>query len=195
MKFWPTKKWKQIVLVVFIAFFVVVAGVLGFVMYKINSDYASDIKTLNPEGTETALIIYHPGLSSFMEDCVFAYADGLVANGWRVDITTASSLAPTDLSGYSLLVLGSPVYADSPSATIERHVKRIGDLQGIDTVLLVTSGGSGGSAEASLQQTVEEHNGSVLAVVSLFNESPNPENADPLELAEQAGNEVFITIR
>ncbi len=192
MKFWPTKKWKQVILVVIIAFFVIVAGVMGFVLYKINSDYVSDTKTLNPDGLDTALIIYHPGLSSFIEDCTYAYADGLVANGWRVEITTASSHAPTDLSKFGLLVLGSPVYAGKPSDTIQRHVERVGDLQGKNVVLLVTSGGSDGIAEALMQQTVEAHSGSVLAVVSLFNDSPNPGNADPLELAEQAGNEVFI---
>ena len=63
-----------------------------------------------------------------MKDVVYAFADGLVENDWRVEVTTASSQAPTDLSAYSLLVLGSPVYADIPSATIKRHVERIGGL-------------------------------------------------------------------
>lgn len=191
MKLWPEKKWKKIVIIAIIAFVIIVASVLGFIFLKINSDYVSGTEVLNADGSETALIIYHPGLSSFMEDVVYAFADGLVENGWRVEITTANSQAPTDLSGYSLLVLGSPVYAGSPSPTIERHIERIDDLQGIDTVLLVTSGGSDGGAEASMQQTVEEHNGSVNDVLSLFTSVPNEGDGDPLDIAEQAGREIF----
>jgi flavorubredoxin len=195
MRFWPQKRWKRIVFVAIILFVVVVAGVLGFVFFKINSDYVSGIDVLNAGGSETGLIIYHPSLSSFMKDVVYAFADGLVENGWRVEITTASSQAPTDLSGYSLLVLGSPVYADNPSPTIKRHIERIGDLKGIDTVLLVTSGGSEGGTEASMQRTVEEHNGTVEMVLSLFTSLPNEGGGDPLDIAEQAGRELFIEIR
>ncbi|MDG6222144.1 MAG: hypothetical protein IAX21_08625 [Candidatus Bathyarchaeota archaeon] len=190
MKFLPQKKWKQILLIAILAFVVIVAGVLGFILFKINSDYTSDLEVMNANGTESVLIIFHPGLSSFMEDTVQAFADGLVENGWRVEITTASSQAPTDLSSYSLLVLGSPVYADGPSATIQRHVERIGELNGIDTVLLVTSGGSDGGAEATMQQIVDEHHGTVLDVVSLFTSAPN--EGDPLELAKQAGRDILI---
>jgi flavorubredoxin len=190
MKFLPQKKWKKILLITILAFVVVAAGVLGFIFFKINNDYVSGIEVLNADGTRTALIIYHPGLSSFMKDVAYAFADGLAENGWKVEITTASSQAPTDLSGYSLLVLGSPVYADGPSPTIKRHIERIGDLNGIDTVLLVTSGGSEGGAEASMQQTVEEHNGSVELVLSLFTSAPN--GGDPLDIAAQAGRDFFI---
>jgi flavorubredoxin len=189
MNLLPAKKWKKILLIAIIAFVVVVASLLGFIFMKINSDYVSRTQVLNTDGSETALIIYHPGLSSFMEDISYAFADGLVANGWRVEVATASSQAPTDLTGYSLLVLGSPVYGGAPTVTIERHVERIGDLEGVDTVLLVTSGGSDGGAEDAMQQTVEEHNGTVTEVVSLFNQQPNEGNA--VDLAEQAGREIF----
>jgi len=191
MKLWPEKKWKRIVLIAVVAFIIVVASVLGFVFFKINNDYVSGIEVLNADGSETALIIYHPGLSSFMKDVTYAFADGLVENGWRVEITTASSEAPIDLSDYSLLVLGSPVYAGNPSPTIKRHLERMGDLNGIDTVILVTSGGSDGSTEAYLQQAVEDHNGVVTNVLSLFTSTPNEGDGDPLDVAEQAGREIF----
>lgn len=188
MKLLPQKKWKKILLIAVLAFVIVAASGLGFIMLKINSDYVSGIDVLNTDGSKTALIIYHPGLSSFMKDTAYAFADGLVEDGWRVEITTASSEAPTDLSDYSLLVLGSPVYAGSPSPTIKRHVERIGELQGIDIVLLVTSAGSDGGTEASMQQTVEEYNGTIKKVVSLF-------TSDSLDIAEQAGRDLFLAKR
>ncbi len=190
MKFWPQKKWKQILLISVLAFVIVVASLLAFVMATINSDHISELKILNESGTKKALVIYHPGLSSFMKDTTYAFAEGLVENGWRVEITTASSEAPTDLSGYSVLVLGSPVYADNPSETIQRHVERIGDLNEMDTVLLVTSAGSEGGAEASMQQTVEEHGGNILEIVSLYTSVPN--DGDPLEIAKESGRDLVI---
>ena len=192
MKLWPQKKWKQIVIVAVLAFFITVFSLMGFVFYKIGSDYTSDLKVINADGSKTALVIFHPGLSSFMEDVTYSFANGLVESGWRVEITTPSSEAPTDLTDYSLLVLGSPVYAGNATATIGRHLDRVGDLQGMDTVLLVTSGGSDGGAEAVLQQTVEEHNGVVDRVLSYYTSSPTEET---LDIVEQAGREFVIAKR
>jgi len=191
MKLWPEKKWKKILLIAILVFVIVVASVSGFALFKINTDYVSGIDVLNANGSETALVVYHPGISSFMKDTIYAFADGLAENGWRVEITTASSQAPTDMSEYSLLVLGSPVYAGNPSPTIKRHVERIGDLQGIDTVVLVTSAGSDGGTGASMQQTVEEHNGTIETVLSLFTGASNEGDGDPLDIAEQAGRKIF----
>ena len=190
MKLWPEKKWKKIVFVVIIAFVIVVASVLGFVLFKINTDYVSGIDVLNVDGSETALIIYHPGLSSFMKDVTYAFADGLVENGWKVEITTASSQAPTDLSEYSLLAVGSPIYAGNPSPTIKRHLERIGDLQEMDTVILITSGGNS-TSDITMQQMAEEYNGTVKTVIEVFNQEPNEGNAKAVDLAEQAGREIF----
>jgi flavorubredoxin len=193
MKFWPQTKWKKIVLIAILIFVIAVVGVVGVILYKIHSDFTSEIDILNPEGTKTALVIYHPGLASFQHDTTYAFADGLIENGWKVEITTPSSDAPTDLSGYSLLVLGSPVYADAPAPTLQRHLERIGDLNGIDTVLIVTSGGSEGGAEATLQQAVEENDGNVVLVLSLYTSASN--GGDPLTIAEQAGRELIIAKR
>ena len=49
MKFWPEKKWKKILLIVLLVFVIVVASVLGFVLFKINSDYVSGIDVLNAD--------------------------------------------------------------------------------------------------------------------------------------------------
>jgi len=162
----------------------IVASVSVFVLIKADSDFTSEIKILNPNGSATALIIYHPGFSSFTEDVIYALGDGLKENGWRVEITTASDQAPTDLAKYSLLVLGSPVYGGSPNASIKRHIERIDDLQGIESLLVVTSGGINEGAKAVMQQIVEEHNGNITTVLSLH-------TGDSLDIAKQFVNDIF----
>ena len=184
MRLWPEKQWKKILLISLIIVVLIMASLGIFVLFKANSDVASEIDVLNPNGSGVALVIYHPGISSFSRDAVYSFADGLVDNNWRVEITTASDQAPTDLSKYSLLVLSSPVYGGSPSPSIERHVKRMGDLEGIETALVVTSGGSNGAAEESMQRTVEEHQGEIKTVLSLY-------SGNSLDLAVQAGREIY----
>jgi hypothetical protein len=75
----------------------------------VNKDVVSGIEVINPNGNKTALVVYQAGLTAFPKDTSYAFANGLAASWWRVEITTASSQAPSDLSNYSLLVLGFPI--------------------------------------------------------------------------------------
>jgi flavorubredoxin len=162
-----------------------------YIGFKMNSDVASEIDVLNAQGTTTALVIYHPGMTSFMRDVSYAFVDGLVSNGWRVEITTPSSKAPTNLSGYDLLILGSPIYGFSVTPTIDRHLDRIGDLQKIETVILLTGAGSPGNSASIMEQAILDSNGTVKKTTVLFSMAPNEGDANAIDLAEQAGKEIL----
>ena len=140
MNLWPQKKWKQVLFVLVLAILVVIASFgrfgLAYIDSAVNKDVASGIEIVNPGGNKTALVIYQPGLTSLPKNTSYAFANGLAASGWRVEITTASSQAPSDLSKYSLLVLGFPTYKNSPGTAIVRYVDRAGDLHGINTVII-----------------------------------------------------------
>jgi len=143
MKLWPQKKWKQVLSVLFVFFLAVVvilAIVDTYVSSAVNKDIVSGIEVVNPSGSKTALVVYQAGLTSFSKDSSYAFANGLGASGWRVEITTASSQAPTDLSKYSLLALGFPTYGSSPRTAIVRYVDMVGDLHGINTVIIACAG-------------------------------------------------------
>ena len=84
--------------------------------YGRNKAVVSEIKKLNPEGTAgTAFVVYHAGKSNFQQTVISAFVEGLVSNGWRVELTTASDQTPTDLSACDLLVLGGPTYSKDKS--------------------------------------------------------------------------------
>ena len=178
-------------LVVFVVFLIASVIALAYVGIRISSDVASEIEILNPEGSKIALVIYHPGMTSLMRDVTYAFADGLVSNGWRVEITTPSSEAPTDISGYDLLVLGSPVYGFSLTPTIERYLERIGDLQKIETVAILTAAGAPGESASTMEKAILDSNGTVREVIELFGMAPNEGNANPIDLAELAGKEIL----
>lgn len=160
MRFWPQKTWKKILFVLCLTLIVLGvagAGAVGYVFININKDVVSSIDVMNSGGSEKALIVYQVGLSSGPRDASYSFADGLVSSGWRVEITTASPEAPSDLSDYKLLVLTFPIYYDLPGEAIVRYVDRLGDLKKIQTVII-----NCGSQNAIMKAQVEAQNGTVI---------------------------------
>jgi hypothetical protein len=199
MKLWPQKKWKQVLLVLFVFFLavVVVLAIVGtYVSSAENKDVVSGIEVVNPSGSKTALVVYQAGLTSFPKDSSYAFANGLGASGWRVEITTASPQAPSDLSKYNLLVLGFPTYGGSPGTAIIRYVDRVGDLHGINIVIIACAGFDAAKSVATMTQNVHAANGTVqksLALVSKstwFGMAPSGRTGSPADTARQAGTQI-----
>lgn len=157
----------------------------------------SGVRVVNPGGTAgTALVVYHPGLSGFMPEMVNAFATGLASCGWRVELTTASSEAPADVSGYDLLALGAPTYWWSPALPVRRYVGRLPDLGSKPVVLVVTASGQPGRSRSVLEGEVREKGGDVVASVPLTKWKPNvqedsrPNEAVARGIARSTGEEV-----
>jgi len=145
------------VLVTFLTL-VVAGGILfAYVLLSINRDVVSPIYVINAGGSKTALVVYQPGLTSSPKDNSYAFANGLSLSGWSVNITTASSQAPSDLSNYSLLVLAFPIYGGGPGAAAARYVDRLGNLHGIQTVIIDVP-----ATENVMKQKVQAENGTVI---------------------------------
>ena len=116
-----------------------------------NNDVITQLVVQNPENEKNALIMYHPGISSFSYDVAYAFTEGLDSSVWRVEITTPSEEAPTDLKKYDLLVVISNTYAFAPDSPTTRHLERIGDLNGMNTVLLTLGSGSATESKKFLE--------------------------------------------
>jgi hypothetical protein len=120
MKLWPQKRWKQVLLVLIVAFVIILAILAAVGVYAIsavNKDVVSGGNVINPTGNKTALVVYQEGLTAYSKDISYAFANGLAECGWRVEITTASPQAPSNLSKNSLLVLGTPTYGGPGQAS------------------------------------------------------------------------------
>jgi hypothetical protein len=143
----------------------------------LNVEVVSQIEVQNPQGDAgTALVVDHPGRGSFHVRVVSGYVEGLVAGGWRVERTTASRQAPADLSGYDLLVLGSPTYWFTPSWPIRTYLGRLGDLEGQRTVTLVTGMGAGERSAALLDKWVRKANGNLAQGLLFYWMRPNDDD-------------------
>ena len=189
-KLWPQKRWKKILLITFLTLLIIGASLLVYANAVMNNDVITQLTIKNPQGVKTALILYHPGLTSFSYDIANAYADGLILNNWRVEITTPSPQAPTDLSKYDLLVILSNTYAFTPDKPTTRQLERMGDLNGIQTVLVTLGAGSAQESQQSLESMVGSSNGDILQSVLLYSLAPNEEDKSATEIAYQSAQQL-----
>jgi len=177
MRFWPRKTWKKAVLVVLIA----LVAVAAFFEWSVYREVSASTETLNAGGSKSALVIYHPGLTSFAHDIAENFSRGLASSGWQVDIATASQQAPTNISKYQLLVLCWPIYDFNPAPTITSQIHRLGDLQGTKTIVVAVAGGLDPlNAVGNMDNIVHSANGTVIDTLRAFRGSHN------LDLQEKA---------
>ena len=156
---------------------VILIAAVVWLEYGRNRDVVTEVKALNLGGEAgTALVVYHPGKSDFQHQVFSGFAEGLVSSGWRVEITTPSVQAPTDLSGYDLLVLGGPTYGFTPNRPIKRYLKRLGALRGQRTVTIITGLGAGERSSAIMQKLVREAGGELVDALLLYKARPNDED-------------------
>ena len=175
-------------LFIFICFLVVTVAVVFWIEFH---EVVSPIRVLNSEGEGgTALVVYQKGLRDFQPKVAFAFAEGLVSNGWRVEVTTVSSHAPTKISSYDLLVLGWPTYLFTPSLPIRRYLRRIGDLKSKSTVIICTAAGAPINSCKKMKSLVQAAKGNVVKTLTLFTLRPNEGNRDPVEMSTQVGKEI-----
>ena len=200
MKIWPQKRWKQALSIffIFVLAVVVVLAVVGVYAWSaVNKDVVSGIEVINPSGSKTALVVYQTGLTAFPKDTSYAFANGLAASGWRVEVTTASSQAPSNLSKYSLLALGFPVYGGKPGTAITRYIDRVKDLHGVNAVIIACGGGANSTSSVdAMTQSVHATNGTVLKSLALGSMStvvgiaPGHGSGSPADIARQAGMQI-----
>lgn len=186
-----------------IVVFAAIAAWAAWLFSGRNREVASEVTTLNPEGeTGTALVVYHPGKSDFQRRVFAGFAEGLMSNGWRVEMTTPSPQTPTDLSGYDLLVLGGPTYGFTPNRPIQKYLSRLGDLGGMRTATLITALGMGERSTSKMERLVQQANGRLIKALVLYKARPNDDdnfvdgkqNQDlAVEMATQAAQQIDLS--
>jgi hypothetical protein len=157
---------------------------------RANRETVSEMVTLGTGAAGRALIVYHSTRGGFQPMVQRALAEGLQSHGWRVDMTTASATAPTDLSAYDLLVLGAPSYNWQPARPVLSYLGRIGDLKGLPVGLVITGGGMTDRAQNILRDRVAQAHGRIVEAIELWTARSNAErygSSDPREIMRRAG--------
>ena len=168
----------------------------GLLSFMVNAEVVGDVEVLSSSGSAgTALVVYHPGRSGFQQMFIHAFSQGLVSNGWRVEVSTASRKAPTDLSGYDLLVLSAPTYDWVPAKPIQRYLERLGDLEGQPTAVILSAAGTTTLSVPTMEEMVREANGDLVASHTLWTLIPNRLRYgidDPEEIMRQAAQAIPV---
>jgi flavorubredoxin len=147
---------------------IVIAGLIttSMIVVGLNGmEIVRDVTIQNPDGaTGTAFVVFRPGLTSFNENVVNEYIRGLVASDWRVEVTTCSQQTPTNVTTYDLIVLGSPVNGGKPHEAMLAYLARA-DFEGKPVVLILTSGGLGGTGLDYFENATIDANGIVISAL------------------------------
>jgi hypothetical protein len=174
LKLWPQKRSKKIMLVALLAVLAALGTVAAYFEYSVYHETPTDIQVLNADGAKTALVIYQPGLTDFAKNVTYTYAEALAAAGWRVEITTPSTQAPTDIAKYQLLALCWAIYDLNPAPTITNQIHRLGDLNGVDTTIIIIGGGLDPlNVKDQMNRIVEDANGNVVQTITQFRSQRN----------------------
>lgn len=139
----------------------------------VNVEVVSGITPFNPDGREGyAFVVYHPGQSDLQTHAVNGFVEGLVQSDWRVDLTTASAQTPTNLAAYDLLVLGAQSYTWSPARPIQSYLARVGDLNGMPVVAILSGLGETGPANTVMRELVSGANGTLMTLHNVWQLRP-----------------------
>jgi hypothetical protein len=180
----------RLVFKVIIGVFLVLVGTTGYMFWAISAEKTSPVKALNPQSSgPKALVVFYPGVSGFESGVAESFAESLASNGWHVEITTASSQTPTDLTGYSLLVLSSPIYGGQPSIPMQSYMARLSNLGGLKVATVLTGAGAPPEAKAWMTSKVQSMSGDEVLSLVVFSMAPNPQqygSTDPQGIAAGA---------
>ena len=186
---------RRIVLGAAVALGILIIGTLLWMVW-LNQEHTSDVSTINSDGSAgQVLVIYHPGGTDFQYEATRAFADTLAGRDYAVDITTASSKAPTNIEDYDLLVLGSPVYAGKPAKPLVSYIERLGNLDGQPTVAIISGQGATDGAVQFTEGLINDANAQLLDLLVLWTSAPNEEMygiSDPIEIMEREAGALVI---
>jgi len=163
---------------------------------RANKEVISPVTTLGGDGRAgRALSVYHQGRGPgrFQARMQRAFAEGLQARGWQVDITTASRQTPTDLSRYDLVVLGAQAYNWRPARPVIDYVDRVATLRNKPVVAIVSGGGMTERAMQVLQAHIVQSGGLIVDAIEIWTSRDNEARhglRDPVEIMRRAAAHV-----
>jgi hypothetical protein len=114
------KKSLKIVLVVFAVLVISAVSFFAVVIGDVAGNFATGTHPL-PNGVANgkAIIIYDPGLTGGAKDVATKIGYNLQTAGYDVLLAGVKSSAAGNLTGYSVVVVGGPIYAGKPAGTVQ----------------------------------------------------------------------------
>ena len=136
------RKAMWIAILVPVGIIALIAGSVGAGFSIMKHEYGARPEMLMStlDNPERALVVYQPSVTSASSDVAHAIAKGLNDAGYEVTLNTPGMHLSTDISGYSIVVFGSPNYGGSLAVPLTEYVKQIDDFTGKKVILFSTFG-------------------------------------------------------
>ena len=117
----------------------------------------------------------------------------LTRTGHNVDTCLSGEEALEEIADkkYDLLIVISNTYAFTPDSPTTRHLERIGDLNGMNTVLLTLGSGSATESKKFLENMIQDQNGTIIKSILVYSLAPNEGDKSPTEYAKQTAQEII----
>ena len=132
-----------------LSIWMILAIILGIIVlvavfaYLIGYFTSSSAVNLKPEGNVTgkALVVYDPGLSGGTKSAAFHMANVLKSKGYEVKVAGVRSSDAGNLSGYDVLIVGSPTYGAKPTGAIKSYLNSLKPPKNVIIGVYSLSGG------------------------------------------------------
>jgi len=136
-----------------ISFAIFILIMLFIISANDNKNKSNEV-ILNSKNSESkkAIVIYQPSRTSVVKDLAYQFAKGLNDKGYEVTINYPGDFLDADLSKYSIIVFGTPVYIGTPSKVLIEYINRIKNVSDKKIISFI-SGGSKESPEIDIIKT------------------------------------------
>ena len=126
------RKIFKIILAVFAVLIILFVSVAAVIFLDVAAYTATGTQTLTPTGTSVgkAAVIYDPGLSGNTKTVANQIASDLQTQNYTVTLAGIKSSAAKDVSIYSIVVVGGPVYAGAFTSSVKDMLKNLTPDQG-----------------------------------------------------------------
>jgi flavodoxin len=146
------------IILAIVAILVIIIVAFGAIFFLDLSAYtATGSQTLPASGSQmgTALVLYDPGLSGTSTKVATQIATDLQNQTLKVTLAGIKSSAAANTAGYDIIVIGGPIYAGSPTASVKDALNNL--HVNSTTVVGVFGSGQGATTPedvASIQSSV-----------------------------------------
>lgn len=139
------KNWKKALAISLVVLLIITAVLVALVLMDVAGNSATESQTLEPPGATVgkALVVYNPGLSGQPRDVAMTLGHQLVAEGYAVMVAGVNNEAAANITGYDVIIVGSPNYGGKASSTIEEYLKAFSPTEQVKLGVFTTTGGSG----------------------------------------------------
>jgi flavodoxin len=129
-----------LVIVIIIVVFAIIMFISAKTLLKAHHGDKAEVLKADVEKPQKALVIYQPSKTSASSDVAHAIAEGLHDSGYEVTLNHPGDFLSSDISGYSVVVFGAPVYGSMTADVLTEYMQRIGDFSDKKVILFFTAG-------------------------------------------------------